>query len=258
MTCSTRRSRRGLSDARTLLDKFFLDTALEGRYFPLNDLPHRGAIMNQVAKARRPPPPPRLNTSYGKLPTLDQLVGFSREELREFDPLAMNLIVAKGIPRFKDLDIRRYQKTLDEWASRILSYLREAEPRFGHEVNDFQKDIRFFRIGAFCWFIGQVLDVAYKPDQKHVRTILYTDPTDLFLNGVIDTRRGTCGSMAALFLALGWRLGWPVSLATVASHFIVRYDDGKFVTTLMPAAFVTADSTLLPTNTTSKRPASHS
>jgi hypothetical protein len=43
----------------------------------------------------------------------------------------------------------------------------------------------------------------------------------------MDTRRGTCGNMAALHVALGWRLGWPVSLACVQSHFICRYDDGQ-------------------------------
>ena len=43
----------------------------------------------------------------------------------------------------------------------------------------------------------------------------------------MDTRRGTCGNMAALHVAIGWRLGWPVSLACVKSHLICRYDDGK-------------------------------
>src|SRR3979409_679935 len=33
--------------------------------------------------------------------------------------------------------------------------------------------------------------------------------------------------MAALHVALGWRLRWPGSLAGVGSHFICRYDDGK-------------------------------
>ncbi len=49
------------------------------------------------------------------------------------------------------------------------------------------------------------------------------------LNGVIDTRRGTCGNMAALYVAMAWRMRWPVSLACVNSHFIARYDDGERV-----------------------------
>jgi hypothetical protein len=44
--------------------------------------------------------------------------------------------------------------------------------------------------------------------------------------GVIS---GTCGNMAALHVALGWRLGWPLSLACAGSHYICRYDDGKKV-----------------------------
>jgi hypothetical protein len=42
----------------------------------------------------------------------------------------------------------------------------------------------------------------------------------------MDTRRGTCANMAALHVAIGSRLGWPVSLACVRSHYICRYDDG--------------------------------
>jgi hypothetical protein len=43
----------------------------------------------------------------------------------------------------------------------------------------------------------------------------------------MDTRRRTCANMAALQVAISWRLGWPVSLARVRSHCICRYDDGK-------------------------------
>jgi hypothetical protein len=72
-----------------------------------------------------------------------------------------------------------------------------------------------------------VLNIRYREDQRNLTRVLYTDPSDLFLNGVIDTRRGTCGNMATLHVALCWRLGWPVSLACVGSHFICRFDDGE-------------------------------
>ena len=45
----------------------------------------------------------------------------------------------------------------------------------------------------------------------------------------MDTRRGTCGNMAALHVALGWRLGWPVSLALAHWHCVLRFDDGRSV-----------------------------
>src|SRR5262249_23420294 len=55
----------------------------------------------------------------------------------------------------------------------------------------------------------------------------YTDPADVFLNGVLDSKRGTCGNMAVLLVAVAWKLGWPLKLACVNTHYIARYDDGK-------------------------------
>ena len=79
------------------------------------------------------------------------------------------------------------------------------------------------------WYVRRILRIDYRKDQKNLKRILYTDPTDLFLNGVMDTRRGTCGNMALLWVVLGRRLGLPVSLACVGAHFICRYDDGRKV-----------------------------
>lgn len=96
-----------------------------------------------------------------------------------------------------------------------------TKPR-GH----WKDDINFFRLGVLCGFVEYELGISYREDQRDVSEIRYTDPSDLFLNGVMETRRGTCGNMAALQVALAWRFGWPVSLACVNSHFICRYDDG--------------------------------
>jgi len=51
----------------------------------------------------------------------------------------------------------------------------------------------------------------------------------LVMCGLIDEREGTCGNMPALHVAICRRLGWPVSLATVAVHSVCRYDDGEVV-----------------------------
>ena len=78
-----------------------------------------------------------------------------------------------------------------------------------------------------CWYVGNILGVRYRENQRKKKLVLYTDPSDLFLVGVMDIRQGTCGSMPLLYITLGWRLGWPLSLACVGSHCICRYDDGK-------------------------------
>jgi hypothetical protein len=53
----------------------------------------------------------------------------------------------------------------------------------------------------------------------------YADPSDVVIKGVMDTRRGTCSNLATLLVALGWRLGWPVSLALAGWRCIVRFDN---------------------------------
>lgn len=83
-------------------------------------------------------------------------------------------------------------------------------------------------------YIDRDLGIKYVEDQAAaiqagVREVLYTDPGDLFLNKVMETRRGTCGNMAMLHVVLGRRLGWPVSLTTIWSHYLLRFDNGKVV-----------------------------
>jgi hypothetical protein len=156
-----------------------------------------------------------------------RLLALTDAELARVDPVEMNILVAKGIPGLADLDVRRYQRMADDWAGDIRRRLPAAEVEFHKSPLDWKNDIRFFRLGMVCWYVDQVLGIRYREDQRDLKRVVYTDPSDLFLNGVMDSRRGTCGNMATLHVALGWRLGWPVSLACVGSHFICRYDDGE-------------------------------
>ncbi|AGA28339.1 transglutaminase family protein [Singulisphaera acidiphila] len=155
-----------------------------------------------------------------------QLLACSDAELARIDPLVMNLLVAKSIPILADLDIARYQKLADQWAEAVRRRLPAAERVFWQTPQDWKNDVNFFRLGVLCGYLEHEAGISYNEDQRYATAIRYTDPSDLFLNGVMDTRQGTCGNMAALHVALGWRLGWPVSLACVRSHYICRYDDG--------------------------------
>ncbi len=154
-------------------------------------------------------------------------VAMSDEELARIDPLVLNLQVAKGIPALAELNICRYQELADEWAAGVQRLITKAQGHFWRNPSGWKNDIHFFHLGVLCEYVERELGVAYREDQRDLTAIRYTDPSHLFLNGVMDTRRGTCGNLAALHVALGWRLGWPVSLACVGSHFICRYDDGE-------------------------------
>ena len=167
--------------------------------------------------------------------TTDQLIGLPDEQLAEFDPLAVNLIVAREIPSLSKLDISRYQMQVNSWAqdfrSRCLPYW---ETFFHRAPQDFRNDIRYFRLGMVAQYLDQQIGISYNEQQRRRTSIRYTDPSDLFLNGVLDTLQGTCGNMATLHVAFGWRMGWPVSLACMHSHYLVRYDDGEVTHNLEP------------------------
>ena len=162
-------------------------------------------------------------------PTPEQFLGLSNEELGKVDPVVMNLAVAKGIPSLAELDIGRYVRLADQWAAEVRRYLPDCEANFYRSPERWQNDLDFSHLAVLGWYVGQVLRIDYREEQKNLKQVLYTDPTDLFLNGVMDTRRGTCGNMALLWVVLGQRLGWPLSLACVGPHFICRYDDGQKV-----------------------------
>lgn len=157
-------------------------------------------------------------------------LAMSDEELATVDPLGVNLTVAKGIPSLGDLDIAGYQRIVNEWTRDFAERcLPRWEPFYHESPQDFANDIRFFRLGMLCQYLDLEVGIQYNLEQREVDRIHYTNPSDLFLNGVIDTREGTCGNMAALHRAMGWRLGWPVALACVGSHFVLRFDDGDTI-----------------------------
>jgi hypothetical protein len=142
------------------------------------------------------------------------------------DPVEANLSVCRDITHFADLNARDYQLIVDQWAMDFDRRLPGAEQHFRATPQDWKDDVQFFRLGMLCWYIGEVLGIRYKEDQVDLKAVRYTNPGDLFLNGLIDTRQGTCGNMPVLYLAIAWRLGWPVDLIVAGTHALCRFADG--------------------------------
>jgi hypothetical protein len=157
--------------------------------------------------------------------SLPFLLEFPEDRLEQLDPLVLNLLVAKEIASLSALEIGVYVRQANRWAAELKEYLPGAEAEFQRTPEAWKHDVHFFRLGMLCWYVDEVLGIRYREDQRDLQTVCYTDPRDLFLNGVIDTRRGTCGNMAALHVALGWRLRWKVSLALAGWHVFCRYED---------------------------------
>jgi hypothetical protein len=86
----------------------------------------------------------------------------------------------------------------------------------------------------------QDLRIQYNPDREkqlengHIlrsdsdEKTFFADSKDVFIHGLLgDKHYGTCASMPFLYVAIGRRLGYPVTLATTATHFYVRYEEGN-------------------------------
>jgi hypothetical protein len=150
-------------------------------------------------------------------------------DLGGIDPVVQNLLIAKGIPALEDLEVRRYQREVDGYAVDIERILPTWEREFWRTPSVWENDIHMLRLGAVCHYLDQHVGIRYNEEEKYVQKISYTNPSDLFLNGVIDTRRGTCGNMATLQYAIGWRLGWPVTLTKAWWHTLLRFDNGEVI-----------------------------
>lgn len=160
--------------------------------------------------------------------TTDQLIGLTDEQLVELDPLAVNLIVAKGTERLADLDICPYQEQVNTWAWDFANrYLPFWLTVFQDQPEFYNCDRRIFEVGLIQQFLGHEIGIKYNEDQLDAIIVRFLNPSDLFLNGVLDTLQGTCANMPALYVAIAWRMGWPVSLACNRTHCLVRYDDGE-------------------------------
>ena len=54
------------------------------------------------------------------------------------------------------------------------------------------------------------------------------NPAELFLHGLLQTRRGYCMNLSLLYLILGERLNLPLVGVPLPNHFFVRYNSAKY------------------------------
>ena len=57
---------------------------------------------------------------------------------------------------------------------------------------------------------------------------LPVNPAELFLHGLLQTRRGYCMNLSLLYLILGERLNLPLVGVPLPNHFFVRYDSPEY------------------------------
>jgi len=146
----------------------------------------------------------------------------SDAELAKLDPLVMNLIVARGIPGLDHLDIGWYSSIVDSWAQRINAANLAAEPT-SHDDPTYRVSREFWMAGGMAVMLaGPAFGTRYTTEHLDAE-----HPEQQFVYGVIDQRMGTCASMPVLYMAIGYRLGWPIKAVVSGDHMWARWDDGR-------------------------------
>lgn len=108
--------------------------------------------------------------------------------------------------RFPDLDVRRYQAQLDDWAGEVAS-----------SMDRFTGAERAVRLAQFV-----AEDLGFEGNRAQ-----YYDPNNSYLNRVLDRRLGIPISLSVVCLLLGQRLGLPVYGVSLPAHFLVKYVDAR-------------------------------
>jgi len=157
---------------------------------------------------------------FAKLSARD-LVAMSDADLTAMDPLVMNMIVARGVPELADLDMARYVGLVDAWAQRIGVGIRIGESDAARASPAYAADPDIWRAGSMAIALASTdIGIAY------TRDVRMSNHADLFVPGLIDSKRGTCSNMPVLYMAVARRLGWPLKAVVAADHMWCRWDDG--------------------------------
>jgi hypothetical protein len=149
--------------------------------------------------------------------------------LETVDIVLLNLVVAADVPALNGLDIDACKRVVDSWTDQFRLQLPRMEERFHDTPECWKNDIRLFRVGMLQGFLGHSIGMRYVEQHKDLSAVHYTNPSDLFLNGLLETRAGTCASMAVLHVAMSRQMGWPVSLACAGHHLFSRFEDADVV-----------------------------
>jgi hypothetical protein len=158
--------------------------------------------------------------------TIEQLLALPDASRRSMDIGRMNIVCANGLPGAEGLDVDKHLATLDEWAKAVRRDTHRHLYQFRERPADFEDSEAYFRMLMLTTVIQQDFGVRYNAER--VRDPDFRDSRDLFIHGLLDAKHtGTCVSMPVLTVALGRRLGYPLTLALARSHVFVRRDDGR-------------------------------
>jgi hypothetical protein len=160
-----------------------------------------------------------------KAKSLAELLAMSPAQLADVDIAEMNLLCATGLPGAEKLDAHEALLRLDEYASTVRYWTEQSMPEFRRNPGISKNSQAKFRVLLLISVLRKEFGVHY--NHRGERNCDFSDSKNPFLHGLIDdTNGGTCASMPVMYVAVGRRLGYPMSIVLAKTHIFARWDDG--------------------------------
>jgi len=161
-----------------------------------------------------------------KAQSLNDLLKMSPRQLADVDIAEMNLLCATGLPGAEKLDVDKAFGRLDEYARRVRYWTDQSMWDFRQNPGKFENSEAKFRVLLLISVLQKDFGVHY--NDRGERNCDFTSSKNPFIHGMIDdTNGGTCASMPVMYVAVGRRLGYPMSLILAKTHIFARWNDGR-------------------------------
>lgn len=136
---------------------------------------------------------------------IDKLFALPEEKI---DVGMAALIIAKEI--YPYLDIKAYSAKIDTLAANVRLLTKGSlDPDW--------------RVRVLNTYLFRTEGFRYDKDDVYV-----TKRDNRYLNGILDTKKGSCVTLPLLYLSVAQRLGYPVYAVSAPMHYFLRYADPKF------------------------------
>lgn len=144
----------------------------------------------------------------------------------KIDLALANWLVIADLPPYKDLTRDQYFAMLDETTNRVRGMIEQARrnPLMAGDLNDPARLAHVFCSAMIALGIDYVDEFKVYTEGPGDALPLYRDADNVFIAGLLKTRKGSCVSMPMLYLVVGKRLGLPVHLVNVGQHTFIRWE----------------------------------
>ena len=164
--------------------------------------------------------------------TLSAMLSLKPNQLEGMDIALMNLLCAEGLRGSEKLDIDMALDRLDEFATRVRVETDRNIHRFDSNRAEYQNSKPYFRMLMLVTVLQQDFGIRYNPARVTPVGVFepndkfFADSRDVFLHGITgEPGMGTCSSLPVLYVAVGRRLHYPLSLVGAKCHLFLRWED---------------------------------